>query len=84
MHCQTISIVYLILAKFLSSKGSEFPEKIEYAHLHSMSFLTTTFHEILLSSFRGETGLPDWLTDRLTKNIIASTTRCVVLQFTNL
>ena len=39
-----------------------------YAHLHIMTFLTTKFHEILLSGFRGvlltrKTGLTDWLTD---------------------
>ena len=39
-----------------------------YAHLHIMSFITTKFHEILSSGFRGveltrKTGLTDWLTD---------------------
>ena len=38
-----------------------------YAHLHIMSFITTKFHEILLSGFRGvaltrKTGLTDWQT----------------------
>ena len=51
-----------------------------------MSFISTKFHEILLSGFRGvaltrKTGLTDWLTDWLTdgrvKNIIPSATRCV-------
>ena len=42
-----------------------------HAHLHIMSFITTTFHEILSSSFRGvaltrKTGLTDWMTDILT------------------
>ena len=50
-----------------------------------MSFITTKFHEILLSGFRGaaltrKTGLTDWLTDWLTdgrvKNIPFAT-RCV-------
>ena len=41
-----------------------------YANLHIMSFITTKFHEILLSCFRGvaltrKTGLTDWLTDWL-------------------
>ena len=40
-----------------------------YAHLHIMSFITTKFHGILLSGFRGveltrKTELTDWLTDR--------------------
>ena len=57
-----------------------------YAHLHIMSFISTKFHEILLSGFRGvaltrKTGLTDWLTDWLidgrVKNIIPSATRCV-------
>ena len=39
-----------------------------YAHLHIMSFITTKFHEILLSGFRvvaltRKTWLTDWLTD---------------------
>ena len=53
-----------------------------YVHLHIMSFITTKFHEIRLSSFRGvgltrKTGLTDWLTDGRVKNIIPSATRCV-------
>ena len=40
----------------------------KYAYLHTMSFITTKFQEILLRSFRGvaltkKTGLTDWLTD---------------------
>ena len=47
-----------------------------------MSFISTKFHEILLSGFRGvaltrKTGLMDWLTDGRVKNIIPSPTRCV-------
>ena len=57
-----------------------------YAQLHIMSFITTKFHEILLSGFRGvaltrKTGLTDWLTNWLTdgqvKNIIPFATRCM-------
>ena len=53
-----------------------------YAHLHIMSFITTKFHEILLSSFTGvaltrKTGLTDWLTVGRVKNLIPSATRCV-------
>ena len=54
----------------------------KYAHLHIMSFITTTFHKIMLSGFRGvaltrKTGLMDWLTEGRVKNIISSATRCV-------
>ena len=50
-----------------------------------MSFITTKFHEILLSAvlkeLRWQKNRTDWLTDRLTdvrvKNIIPSATRCV-------
>ena len=41
-----------------------------------MSFITTKFHEILLSGFRGVAGLTDRLTNRQVKNIIPSATRC--------
>ena len=47
---------YLILVKFLSSKGGITPRKKKfsgYAHLHIKSFITTKFHEILLNGFRG-------------------------------
>ena len=51
--------VSFIFAKFLSSKRALLWEKngnkisCGYAHLHIMSFITTKFHEILLSGFRG-------------------------------
>ena len=46
-----------------------------YAQLLGMSFITTNFHEIQLSGFRGvpltrKTGLTDWLTDGRIKNIL--------------
>ena len=74
--------------QILSSKRAQLWEKnwikisCKYAHLHIMSFITTKFHKILLSSFRGvaltrKTGLMDWLTDGRVKNIISSATRCV-------
>ena len=64
------TVVSFILAKFLSSKRALLREKsgikmsCGYAHLHIMSFITTNFHEILLSGFRGvaltrNTGLTD-------------------------
>ena len=48
----------------------------------NMSFITTKFHEILSSGFRGvaltrKTELTDLLTDGRVKNIIPSATRCV-------
>ena len=43
-----------------------------YAHLHTMSFITIKFHEILLSGFRG-----DARTDWRVKHIIPSANRCV-------
>ena len=56
---QTVSVVYLILAIFLSSKGALLPgKKLNqnflqiYAPTHN-SFITTKFHKILLSSFIG-------------------------------
>ena len=48
-----------ILVKFLSSKRVQFQEKnwntisCGYAFLHIMSFITTKFHEIMLSGLRG-------------------------------
>ena len=40
----------------------------QYAHLHSMSYITTKFHEILLSCFRGVA---------LTKKMDRSKTLCL-------
>ena len=92
---QTVSVVYFIFAKFLSSKGALLPAKkkknfrisCKFAHLHIMSFITTTFHEILSGSFRGVAltyinrteGRIDWLAvaDGRFKNIIPSATCCV-------
>ena len=58
-----------------------------YAHLHIMYFITTKFHQILLSGFKGvsmtnKTEPSDWLTDDLTdwgrvKNIKTCATHCV-------
>ena len=51
---QTVSLIYLILAKFLSSKGAYNVTPIEniksefsVAHQLSISFITTNFHETL-------------------------------------
>ena len=51
-----------------------------------MFFITTKFHDILLSGFRGvaltrKTGLMDGLTAGRVKNIIPSATRCVQIAF---
>ena len=52
-----------------------------YAHLHIMSFITTKFHEIMLSGFQrscaNKKNRTDGLTDERVKNIIPSATRCV-------
>ena len=67
---QTVSVVSFILVKFLSSIRCNSEKKnwikisCGYAHLHIMSFITTKFQKILLSSFRGvaltrKTGLTD-------------------------
>ena len=51
----TVTVVYLNLVKYLSSKEALLKKKLssyEHAHLHSMSFPNTKFHEILLSSFK--------------------------------
>ena len=49
-----------MIAKSLSSKEALLPDKkkesefpAKHAHLHSIIFVTTMFHEILLSGFRG-------------------------------
>ena len=57
--------------KFLSSKGAQLPENklnqnfLQICYLHSMSFITITFHEILWScTDKKKPGLTeDWLTD---------------------
>ena len=50
----TVTVVYLNLVKYLSSKEALLKKlsSYEHAHLHSMSFPNTKFHEILLSSFK--------------------------------
>ena len=71
---QTVSVVYFIFAKFLSSKGALLPAKkknfrisCKFAHLHIMSFITTTFHEFcraVSEEFHWhKTGLKNGLTD---------------------
>ena len=73
------------LAKFLSSKMAPLLREKKmnqiscgYAHLHIISFITTTFHEILwaVTEKLCWQEKQDWRTD-LVKNIIASATRCL-------
>ena len=62
------TVVSFVLAKFQKGRNSE-KKKLNQnflwiSYLYSMSFITTKFHEILLSSFRGvaltrKTGLTD-------------------------
>ena len=68
------------ISKF--KKGTPRKDSCRYAHLHIIFFITTKFHEILLSCFGGvaltrKTGLTDWLTDERVKNIIPSATCCL-------
>ena len=87
LRLQTVSVVYLILVKFLGSKGaytcnsqeksvSEFPANIMS---FNMSFITTKFNEFLLSGFRGveltKKKRTDGLTEGWVKNIIPSASR---------
>ena len=68
--------IYKLKKRSNSEKNYWIKISCEYAHLHSMSFITTKFYEILLSGFRGvwltrktgrtdgrTDGLTDWLTD---------------------
>ena len=68
LHWQTVSVVSFIFVKFQKGRNSKKKNwniiSCGYAHLHIMSFITTKFHEILLSGFRGvaltrKTGLMD-------------------------
>ena len=79
---KTVSVVQFIMARFLSSNRDIIPRKnlfkisCEHENIHCMFFITTKFHEILLSGFRGvaltrkkQDWRTDWRTDGWIKNI---------------